>query len=44
MARPHFHADVLTLESGQLCLDFANTAEWHASPQYQERAKLVPKY
>ncbi len=36
MARPHFHADVLTLESGHLCLDFANTAEWHASPHPEE--------
>jgi hypothetical protein len=24
-------AEDLKLESGQLCLDFANTAEWHAS-------------
>jgi predicted RNA-binding Zn ribbon-like protein len=26
-------------DAGELCLDFANTADWHASPQPQERLK-----
>jgi predicted RNA-binding Zn ribbon-like protein len=27
----------LNLKSGRLCLDFANTADWHASDQPEER-------
>lgn len=30
------HAPTLNLESGRLCLDFANTADWHASAQPEE--------
>ncbi len=30
-------AQTLNLKSGRLCLDFANTADWHASDQPEER-------
>jgi hypothetical protein len=29
-------ADALKLQAGRLCLDFANTADWHASNQPEE--------
>jgi len=32
-------ASALKLAAGELCLDFANTAEWHASESPQERLK-----
>lgn len=31
--------DHLNLDAGHLCLDFANTAEWHASDQPDEKLK-----
>jgi predicted RNA-binding Zn ribbon-like protein len=33
MIETGMHEEALCLESGRLCLDFANTAEWHASDQ-----------
>jgi predicted RNA-binding Zn ribbon-like protein len=32
-------ADALKLSAGRLCLDFANTADWHASDQPEEGLK-----
>lgn len=34
--------DTLNLHSGRLCLEFANTAEWHASSQPQEHLNGYP--
>jgi predicted RNA-binding Zn ribbon-like protein len=38
-----FRSRPLNLESGYLCLDFANTAEWHASPHPHERLTGYPE-
>ena len=36
MTETGLHDEALTLDSERLCLDFANTADWHASEQPEE--------